>query len=93
MNKKYINLPVFCRRMEVPQTGMIHRAATPYIIGETSDFKAMLFCIGVQTMLLRRQHFRTVRTVVSYTAINPNSFLFHYISSIQKSFIFQTIST
>ena len=93
MDKKYIDLPVFCRRMEVPQTWTVYCATTPYIIGETNDFKAMLLCVGVQTMPLRRQRFRTVRTIVGYTIINPSSFLFHYISSIQKSCIFQTIST
>ena len=93
MDKKYINLPALRRRKEAQQPRTVHRATAPYIVGETSNFKAMLFCIVIQAMSLCRQHFRTIWTVVSYASINPSPFLFHYISSTQKSFIFQTIST
>jgi hypothetical protein len=93
MDKKYIGIPIFCRRMEVQQTRAVHGEAAPYIAGNANDFKAMLFCVTFQPVPLPFQYLRTVRLVVSHTAINPSLFLFHHAASIQKSFIFQTIST
>ena len=55
----------------------------------------MVLCIGFQFVPLCRQQLRAVWPIVSHTAVNPSlfRFLFHHAASIQKSFIFQTIST
>ena len=89
-----INIPLHCNSVELQQAGaVVKRQAAPYIAGTTNDFKAILFCVGFQSVPLFLQQLYAVWPVVSHTAINPSPFPFHYAASIQKSFIFQTIFT
>lgn len=92
-NQQNISRPILCRYMEVQQTRAVHGEAAPYIAGRTNEFKTMLLCVAFQTVPLHLQYLRTVRPVVSDTAVNPSLFLFRHAASMQKSFIFQTIST
>lgn len=49
--------------------------------------------MGFQPIPLCRQNRRAIRPIVGYTAVNPNLFLSHHATSMQKSFIFQMTST
>lgn len=89
-----VNVSIYRLRMKLQQTGAVFKGqAACYIAGNANDFKIMFLCIALQSVPLCRQRLRTVRPVVSHTAVNPSLFLFHHAASIQKSFIFQTIST
>ena len=91
-----VNVSIHRLIVKFQQTGAVVKfQPVCYVTGSANDFKAMLFCVGFQPVPLCRQQLRAVRPIVSHTAVNPSLFhcLFHHAASIQKSFIFQTIST
>ena len=78
---------------ELLKSGAIKGQAAAYIAGRTHDFKVMLFRIGFKPEPLSGQYVYIVRATMSYAAIYPSPFLVHHLSSVQKLFIFQAIST